>query len=322
MSKKESVGSIIISLAPLEGVTDRVFRSCFYRHFGGLDTALTPFLPVPDNIKRVPARVFADVALPGEDSVLEIPQVLVSREESFLTVGKALEKAGYREVNWNLGCPSKGVVRKRKGSGLMPYTDQILRILDRALSDLNLDISLKIRTGFDSPLDSHRLLKALKGYPLKEIICHPRMGVDMYGGSPDLEQFGLLAEITDHPLVYNGDINSLEDYVKLKGKFPYIDRWMIGRGLLKDPFLAERIRSGKEVPAPASLENDRFREFLISLIKNYRQTIPLEHNRVNWMKGILHFSLIKREGEVGLRESLKRLDSEKDFILFLNRLFQ
>ncbi len=322
MSKKESVRSITISLAPLEGVTDRVYRSCFYRHFGGLDAALTPFLPVPDHVKRVPARVFADVALPGEEPVSEIPQVLVSREESFLTVGKALEKAGYREVNWNLGCPSKGVVRKRKGSGLMPYTDQIQAVLDRALSELNLEISLKIRTGFDSPLDSHRLLKALKGYPLKEIICHPRLGVDMYRGTPDLEQFARLAEIADHPLVYNGDINSVEDYRRLKEKFSFIDRWMIGRGLLRDPFLAEKIRSGTDDSASSPEEDTRFREFLIHLMEGYRDTITLEKNRVSWMKGIVHFSLIRKEGEESLRDSLKRVHTEKDFFQFLDRLFQ
>ncbi len=315
-----------LSLAPLEGVTDRIFRKTFYRFFRGLDAALTPFLPIPDHVKRVPGKVFRQVALPGESRVYEIPQVLLSAEESFLTVCRSLVKAGYHEVNWNLGCPSRGVVNKGKGAGLMAAPDRVTAVLDRVFKEnLPLKISLKIRTGMDSSTQSAVLLHRLHGYPLKEIICHPRLGIDMYRGQPDLKSFASLLEISEHPVVYNGDIVSVQDFLALKERFPSVNRWMMGRGLLTDPFLAEKIRTclknGKISPE-RPLADPRFLDFFQSLITEYRQAIPGEKSRVSWMKGILYYSLKGSEEEEFLRGKMKFLQSEKEFLDFLDLVYQ
>lgn len=283
---------IKIIMAPLEGVTDRTLRSCFYDHFPGLHGALTPFLPIPDRVKRVPLRNLRDVALPGESPVHEIPQLLVSESSAFLIAGKALERAGYREVNWNLGCPSKGVVRKGKGSGLLPHTDHILKVLDTVLPRLNLKLSLKIRLGLEQCSESFRLLPRLKDYPIAGLTLHPRLGSQMYSGKVDLEGFEEALELYGQKICYNGDITTLSEYRGLKARFPMVDEWMIGRGLLANPLLVNEILTGNltEEQKDHPLKNIEFRNFIDDLLERKTPQFQKETALINYLKGVLLYT--------------------------------
>ena len=317
-----------IVLAPLEGVTDSVFRQCYYRHFKGLDEAVTPFLPIPDSVVKVPRRTFRDVALPGESPVPEIPQLLLSSKESFLIACRSLADAGYAEVNWNLGCPSKGVVNKGKGAGMMPRTEEILSLLDYILPAVSLKVSLKIRLGLHHPSESEKLVDRLNDYPIKELICHPRMGSALYGGEPDLKGFSRIRDLCRLPLVYNGDILSIEDFLSLKKRFPSLSGWMIGRGILRNPFLPGQIKDGEEgLPDSCRmdfypLKEERFRIFLADLYNSYKPGIPSVKHRISWMKGIL-FLIVKGSAEENKRKKeLRDMRDEKDFFSFLDTLIQ
>ncbi len=317
-----------IILAPLEGMTDSVFRQCYYRHFKGLDEAVTPFLPVPDSVVKVPRRSFRDVALPGESPVPEIPQLLLSSKESFLIAGRSLADAGYTEVNWNLGCPSKGVVNKGKGAGMMPYTEDILSLLDYILPLVPLKISLKIRLGMHHPSESEKLVDRLNDYPIKELICHPRLGSALYRGEPDLNGFSRIRDRCRLPLVYNGDILSIEDFLKLKKRFPSLSGWMIGRGILRNPFLPEQIRDWGNGHSDSChrdfypLKEERFRIFLADLYNAYKSGIPSVKHRTNWMKGILFLIIKGSAAENRIKAKLRDMGDEKDFFRLLDELFQ
>lgn len=308
-----------IILAPLEGMTDSVFRNCYYDHFNGLDEALTPFLPIPDKVVRVPHKVLRDVAVPGSSKIPETPQLLVSTPDAFLIAGKALEDASYKEVNWNLGCPSRGVVNKGKGAGMLPRSGEILKVLDRVLPDLSLEVSLKIRLGMHRVEESLELVSRLKGYPLKELICHPRLGTAMYRGTPDLEGFAAIAEITDLPIVYNGDILSREDFEKMKERFPAVSGWMIGRGLIQNPFLPE-ILKGAELSA--DIQKERFRIFLENLYISYKKTIPAETHRIGRIKCFLFFIIKGLDKNEILAKNLRSVHTEEELFRFIRQLFQ
>jgi len=83
-------------------------------------------------------------------------------------------------------------------------------------------------------------------YPLTELIIHARTGKQMYSGVPDLNAFGRCVLLSKHPLVYNGDINSLEDWQVLQKRYNAVSKWMIGRGALRNPFLPAEIK-GKNI---------------------------------------------------------------------------
>jgi len=309
-----------IIMAPLEGVTIKTFRSCFYDHFPGLSESLTPFLPVPDRVIRVPERAVHQVARPGTVPVPEIPQLLLSESGSFLRACATLEKCGFTEVNWNLGCPSRGVVRKSKGAGLMPETKIILDILDQVLSRTSLKVSVKLRLGMENREELFRLLPYLKQLPLHNLILHPRLGNQMYTGQVDLDGFEQALRIYEQKICYNGDIRTLEDYLRLKTRFPEVEEWMIGRGLLADPFLLNRIlsyesRSAASAPviSPHPFRNSEYHDFLDDLVVRLKSEFHKEISLWNYMKGLLSytFSLEGTPGE--MKNELRRLKDSHDW---------
>ena len=238
------MNTVTLSLAPIRGITDRIYRDAFHQHFGGFDYAVSPFISVTkgDKVTRKLLREFAH----PDQGMRTVPQILSNDAEDFVPLATALHGLGYTSVNWNLGCPFPKVVNKARGSGLLPYPPKIERVLERACASSPCRISVKLRLGFDDPEEILNLVPILNRYPLDEVIIHPRTGVQQYTGRCDHASFAHAASLLRHPVVYNGDINSLAEYRRLAELFPGISRWMIGRGALADPYLPQAIRTGTE----------------------------------------------------------------------------
>lgn len=236
-------------LAPLHGVTNRVFRKAWFHHFQGIDAAFAPFIPsVPGD--RMTEKHFKDLVGDPELGVPLVPQILGNDAPSFIATAKVLAGFGYTEVNWNLGCPFSMVAKKGRGSGLLPHPDRIARFLDEVCPRLEIPLSVKLRLGWKDRDEILRLIPILNGHELKEVIIHPRLGVQMYKGQVDLEGFERAASLCAHRVVYNGDIVDTATFETLKGRFPTIEAWMIGRGALSDPFLPASIVGRPPVADP------------------------------------------------------------------------
>ncbi|MCK5071622.1 MAG: tRNA-dihydrouridine synthase family protein [Desulfocapsa sp.] len=232
-------------LAPIRGITDCYFRTLFNQYFPGFDSALAPFIN-PQRYSSFDAKQLKDV-LPGANLELPVvPQLLHNNPEDFLFLASRLRDLGYKEVNWNLGCPARMVTKKCRGSGLLPFPDKILAFLDQVIPKLEMRLSIKTRLGYESSQEIFNLLPKLDQYPLSEIIIHPRLGTQMYKGETDKKSFGECLQLSRHTIVYNGDIVSRDFFETLQLQFPSIDKWMIGRGALANPFLAASIQ-GNEI---------------------------------------------------------------------------
>jgi len=174
---------------------------------------------------------------------------------------------GYPVVNWNLGCPFPVVVNKGKGAGMLCYPVAVERFLDRTIPVIKPKLSIKLRTGLAYGEEILALIPIFNRYPLEELIIHPRTGKQMYEGDVDLNVFSKCIDISSHEIVYNGDLDSTEKYGELSGRFPSIKKWMIGRGLLSDPFLACKIATGvrmsreEEIAAIRSFHDELFAEY-------------------------------------------------------------
>jgi tRNA-dihydrouridine synthase len=134
------------------------------------------------------------------------------------------------------------VAGKKRGSGLLPHPDTIVDLLERVLPQLKPALSIKMRLGYHSHEEALALLPRLDQFPLTEIIIHARLGVQLYSGPVHLDHFDRCRARTSHRLVYNGDLVSLEDFNTAAARFRPLDRWMIGRGLLINPFLPSEIK--------------------------------------------------------------------------------
>lgn len=232
--------SLQLSLAPIRGLTDAPFRNLFCKHFKGFDFSITPFI---NPMKDPSPKAFKDVFPEANTGFPVIPQILSNDATSFLATAHILADMGYREANWNLGCPAPMVTRKKRGSGLLADGDRIIHILDEITPKLPLKISIKTRLGFNTVDETLNLLPRLNDFPLTEIIIHTRLGKQLYRGVTDPDSFEIFQNHTSHKLSYNGDITSTEIFKELHGRFPKVEHWMIGRGAIADPFLPEKIKN-------------------------------------------------------------------------------
>jgi tRNA-dihydrouridine synthase B len=237
----------ILHFAPLHGVTNRVFRKAYFNHFGGFDTVLAPFI-LSVNTTEFKKTHFKDLVPEDRAGIPLVPQILSNDAAGFLQTSKILADLGYGEVNWNLGCPYSMVANKKRGSGLLPFPDLVEKFLERVCAGLGLSLSIKLRLGRKDPEEILALMPIFNAYPLKKIIIHPRIGIQMYKGEVDLEGFARAAEMSKHDVVYNGDIRDLKTYEYLQARFPSVREWMIGRWAISDPFLPAAIRGAGPVP--------------------------------------------------------------------------
>jgi tRNA-dihydrouridine synthase len=281
-------------LAPMRGFTDHIFRTTYGRHFFGLDSAVAPFLPTM-TAGRIKSSTLADL-LPQNNRLLPVtPQLIGNEPEAFIVLARRLHAMGYPVVNWNLGCPFPMVAKKMRGSGLLPHPGRIEDFLEKTVSRSPARISVKARLGRVRPDEILALMPIFNRFPLEEIIIHPRTGKQMYTGRPDLEMFRQCLQVSRHRIVYNGDIDDPVRFRFLAKSMPSVGHWMIGRGVLSDPFLPGRIKAGREVPRDPVAA---FRRFYEDLFDGYRQVLQGPGHLLDRMKGFWkYFSLAFRDGD-------------------------
>ena len=228
--------------SPLQGFTDFRFRNAFHHYFGGIDTFYSPYIRLNGKFK-IKSSYQNDLLLENNDTLEVIPQIITNDAEEFLFVAKYVQSLGYKELNWNLGCPYPMVAKSGMGSGLICNPAKIDNILERAHKETDILVSMKMRMGYDHAEEILDVFPILDQYPLKNIAIHARIGKQLYKGPVDLDAFERCITSTKHKLYYNGDITSVEAFKSIQARFPSLDHFMIGRGLIADPFLPQMIKS-------------------------------------------------------------------------------
>jgi len=220
--------------APMEGLTDSIYRRLHHKYFPGVDRYYMPFLS-PTIHRSLTHK--EDRELPPADSVpfRAVPQILTKVPEDFLWAAGVCADRGYDEVNLNVGCPSGTVVSKGKGSGMLRDVQALDRFLEEIFRNAPLPITVKTRLGLESPEEFVSLLEVFNRYPIQELTVHPRVRKQFYDGTVDMEKFAYAAAHSTNPLCYNGDILTLAQAEKTAAAFPNVGSVMIGRGLIADP---------------------------------------------------------------------------------------
>ncbi len=216
--------------APLEGITDNIYRQLHHRYFPGVDRYYTPFFS-PTIHRSLTAKEQRELPLADSLDYCLVPQLLTKNAEDFLWMAQQCADRGYNEVNLNLGCPSGTVTAKGKGAGMLREPEALDRFLESIYSRAPLPISVKTRIGYSSAEEFPVLLEIFNRYPIKELTIHPRIRSAFYGGSVQMDAFDYALKHSRNPLCYNGDITSVTQFKKLST----VDAVMIGRGLVANP---------------------------------------------------------------------------------------
>ena len=219
--------------APMEGLTDSIYRRVHHKYFGGVERYFMPFLSPTVHRALTPRE---ERETPKADSVgfKAVPQLLTKVPEDFTWMAGQCKELGYDEVNLNLGCPSGTVTAKGKGSGMLRDLQALDNFLDAIFYKAPLPISVKTRIGFSSSEELPALLEIYNKYPIKELTVHPRVREAFYKGPVELDAFRYCVENSKNPLCYNGDICTTADAERIQSEFG-VDAVMIGRGLIADP---------------------------------------------------------------------------------------
>lgn len=304
-------------LAPIQGVTEVVFRNLFCRHFPGFDAAMAPFIN-PQGQAHFTQKVLADV-LPERNTGLPlVPQLLHNNAENFIAMAARLEDLGYEHINWNLGCPAPMIVRKKRGSGLLPYPDAIIGFLEEVMPRLKARLSIKTRLGLHENSEILELLPRLDDFPLAEITIHARLGKQLYRGTTDLDGFAACQGLTRHELVYNGDITSTAVFNELASRFPAVRRWMIGRGALSDPFLPAAIKGAAPLPPQEKIK--RVMAFHDELYSQYREKLFGPSHLLGKMKQLWAYLIFSFPGQEKMLKKINKASSEEQYLKLMKDL--
>ena len=331
-----------IYMAPMEGVTGFIYRNTFARFFGGIDKYYTPFIS-PGEHRNFKSRELKDV-LPDNNAGLNVAvQMLTNNAEHFIVTARKMMDFGYREVNLNLGCPSGTVVAKGMGSGFLSFPEKLDAFLDEiysGLADTGLDISVKTRIGRYEQDEFYELLDIYNKYPISELIIHPRVQKDMYRNTPRMEIFDYAVEHSKNPLVYNGDICTVEDYECFAGHYlknaenvpdesksdkernnkesdkesAKITAVMLGRGLISNPGLAGQIVSG------GCPDRSTLKDFFDALVWAYRAEIPDEKNVVFKIKENLFYLVNLFEDKEEYWKRIRKSDNLMELAAIARRM--
>lgn len=269
-------------LAPMEEVTGYVYRNVYHSMFDDIDKYFTPFI-APTQKKILKTRERKEVDPENNRGMYVVPQILTNDAEQFIDTCKMLMSLGYKEVNFNLGCPSATVVTKARGSGFLDDLKKLNRFFEAvflALENEKIQISVKTRIGLEYPEEFEDILKVYNSYPFYEIIIHPRLQKDFYNGKPNLEVYDEALRQSIHPVCYNGDIFTKQDYEELMKRFPDTERVMIGRGIVANPGLIREITTGEKIT------DKELREYHDCLYKGYREALGNEKDALFKMKEV------------------------------------
>lgn len=270
-------------MAPMEGITNYIYRNAYHRFYHPMDKYFTPFISAKPN-KRLSFKEINEVSPETNEGLLVVPQILTNCAEDFMQTAKILkEEYGHREVNLNLGCPSGTVTAKGKGAGFLGEPEKLEVFLDKIFSGLDMEISVKTRIGTHYDEDWPRLLEIYEKFPMKELIIHPRIQKDYYKNKPRLSAFREAQERLKLPLCYNGDLFTPKDYREFAVQFPGTDTFMYGRGLIADPGLVTAIRVGVH-PGKEML-----RGFHDKIYGDYQELLSGERNVLFRMKELWNY---------------------------------
>ena len=269
----------VFYLAPMEGITGYIYRNALRDHFGqGIKKYYTPFLVVHE--KRAMSSKEINEILPEHNEGLNlVPQILADDPDGFKRIEKKLKEFGYKEVNLNLGCPSKTVASKGRGSGFLGRAEALDEFLYRIYENRVTDISIKTRIGVSQPDEIFELLEIYNKYPVKELTVHPRVRYEYYKGQAHRDVFFRVFPKSVNPVCYNGDVLSKKNVDELgKGTGNKLKAVMIGRGMLRDPSLIRSLSGGEPYSA------EELRAFLARLLSDYSEALSGEKPVLQKMK--------------------------------------
>ncbi len=267
-------------LAPLQGFTDLVYRRVYHRLFANIDAYYIPYISLgPGN--KIRNSQLRELLPANNEGIPVVPQILCANVSEMRELAKVVQDNDYSELNLNMGCPYPMATNRGRGAALLEQPDELREILDALFAEFNFSVSIKFRAGLTNEQTIFQLIELLQAYPIRQSIFHPRTANQLYKGEANRALFTQLSQSLSQPLVYNGDLNTLADRDEICQQVPQQNEWMLGRGLLSDPFLVSRLKG--EIPTATEQQELRL-EFHRQVLEEYQRQFADEGQVLQKMK--------------------------------------
>ena len=232
--------SPFLILAPMEGVTDLVFRQVILRA-GRPDIFFTEFT----NVSSYASKKGRENALsrleigPNENPI--VAQIWGKNPDHFAETASALEDLGFDGLDINMGCPDKHVNKAGGGAAMIKTPERAVECIQRAKSSTNLPVSVKTRLGFTYLNEYQDWLSTLLKQNLAALTVHLRTRKEMSNAPAHYELIPEIIKLKNRlapetKLIINGDIKDKAAANLLSQRYPEIAGFMIGRGVFENPF--------------------------------------------------------------------------------------
>lgn len=227
---------LAISLAPMEGITDRSFRHLIVEcnapgsvamtttEFVRVSQTPTPLAELVKVLGDKPANTKTGIQLMGNDV-----DILVES-------ARRAAEAGADFIDYNFGCPAPRVFKHGAGSALLARPNLIADIIVASKAAVDVPVSAKIRSGIEHDSNIEDMCKQIEDAGADLIIIHGRLKTDRYTDPADWSRITRAVNAVSIPVHGNGDavdsatIQKMIDETGCAGV-------MIGRGALNNPWI-------------------------------------------------------------------------------------
>lgn len=304
-----------IYFAPLQGYTEDAYRRLHNKYFGGVEAYYTPFVRLEHGELR--SKDMRDVRPEFNEGVNIVPQVIANGSEEMSVLVDYLKSLGYNRIDVNAGCPFPLQTRHGRGAGLLVAPDRFEELATVMKNNNDIVFSLKMRLGMDDACQWQQCIDTINYMPLCHVVMHPRIATQQYKGEVCLSAFDEFLTACKHPVVYNGDICSVEEIKSLEARYgERLAGVMIGRGLLARPSLAQEYASGSTLSQGMLIM--KIKQMHEALLEHYKKVIPGEAQQLMKIRSFWDYM----EPTIGRKQWKKivKAGNMKNYLLKVNEL--
>lgn len=295
-----------VVLAPMEDVTDVVFRRLCRKH--GATITMTEFVNV-EGLLRGCRNARRKIRLADDDQLTAV-QIYGSDPERLAQAARFAESAEPLLIDINCGCWVPKIAGRGAGAGWLRDPAAMVAMARRVVQSVSLPVTVKTRIGLgpESHMPIVDLARRLEDAGVAAITIHCRTAQMGHSGAADWSWAARAREGVTIPVLVNGDVRSAQDAARAIEQTGCAGV-MVGRRAIEHPFIFREARAlldrGVDLPLPAPEERIRLcREHLIANVAQRGEPFGVHCTRRHlsgYLKGL--------PGAASLRQALNQCDS-------------